>query len=640
MTARRSLFRRAGTAGPILAALVMAGCSSGAPQLSGASFEMPATAVSYEAEINGMPTDEMTDLAEESLSIFREQDRGAQSLAFLRRRAENDIATVKKILSSRGYFDGSAKATVEEIPASEASATTKFELPSLSDLEFWKEKPETLTGEPKQYARVVIDVDPGRQFTLVRHDFHITDPAAGAVVPPPALLGSPVGGPALAVPIVGAEAAAVTMLQSNGYPYADKVDRKAVADLAKATLEVDSQLKSGPESVYGPVLFKGLEDVRESYLRTYIPWKPGAPVDRKEIQGFQKALLSTNLFDTALVELPKNPPVAAGPVALPVTVTADERPFRTIAFGARYATDTGPSGTARFEHRNLWGANETLAVEAELGTSLQRLGLGYTKPQYLRPGQDLVGTLELRHEETDAFDETRATLTGGLKRKLSRYWTGGLSGLLEASRTSQIALDQDAYLAGIPAYAEYNDTDDLLNPTSGTRFRAEITPFAGFLDDEPTAFLTLDNKISGYWDILDNDKYVLAGRARVASIVASDIDKVPINRRLYAGGGGSVRGYDYQSIGPRNSYGLVVGGERLLVGSATIEHYFTRDWGIAAFVDSGDAFDGTDFHARTGAGLGLRWRSPVGMVRVDLGVPVNNPYHHGVQLHIVIGPDL
>jgi outer membrane translocation and assembly module TamA len=134
------------------------------------------------------------------------------------------------------------------------------------------------------------------------------------------------------------------------------------------------------------------------------------------------------------------------------------------------------------------------------------------------------------------------------------------------------------------------------------------------------------------------DRLILRGNAGITSV--GDFSKLPPQLRFYAGGDRSIRGYAYQAIGPRNSYGLVVGGQRLLVASATVEHYFTRNWGMAAFVDSGDAFDGTDFHAETGAGLGLRWRSPVGMVRVDIGVPINNPYYHGAQLHIVIGPDL
>ncbi|MGH8115253.1 MAG: autotransporter assembly complex protein TamA, partial [Rhodanobacteraceae bacterium] len=134
-----------------------------------------------------------------------------------------------------------------------------------------------------------------------------------------------------------------------------------------------------------------------------------------------------------------------------------------------------------------------------------------------------------------------------------------------------------------------------------------------------------------------SNRLIIHGEAGITSV--ADFSKLPPQLRFFAGGAQSNRGYAYQAIGPRNAYGLVVGGERLLAGGATLEHYFTRDWGMAAFVDSGDAFNGTDFHAQTGAGFGLRWRSPVGLVRIDLGVPINNPYHHGVQLNILIGPD-
>ena len=110
--------------------------------------------------------------------------------------------------------------------------------------------------------------------------------------------------------------------------------------------------------------------------------------------------------------------------------------------------------------------------------------------------------------------------------------------------------------------------------------------------------------------------------------------------RFFAGGDRSVRGYGYQSIGPRNSYDRVIGGKNLLVGSTEFEHYFTRNWGMAAFVDAGNAFSGTDYRPVIGAGLGVRWRSPVGMIRVDLGTPIHNSREHGIQLHLVIGPDL
>ena len=129
-------------------------------------------------------------------------------------------------------------------------------------------------------------------------------------------------------------------------------------------------------------------------------------------------------------------------------------------------------------------------------------------------------------------------------------------------------------------------------------------------------------------------------RGSAGATWTNDFSELPPQLRFFAGGDRSVRGYGYQSIGPKNAYGRVIGGKNLLVGSTEVEHYFTKKWGMAAFVDAGNAFDGTDYRPKIGAGLGVRWLSPVGMIRVDLGVPVHNPDDHGVELHVVIGPDL
>ncbi|HET7410587.1 MAG TPA: hypothetical protein VFJ13_10335, partial [Paracoccaceae bacterium] len=343
MSARYS--RIAGAAVMLAAGAGLSGCGGGAPELSGVEFELPETAVVYAVRLEGMPTEEMAELAEEALSVYRYRDRGATSLALLERRAENDLETIQQILRSRGYYDGSAEVEVEDLAEDEfdQADTTDFEWPSFSDLAFWKaDTTPDVEDVATEYALVVIDVDPGRQFTLVEHDFEFIDPESGAAVPSPQALGSPVGGDAEAVPIIGAEAAALEMLQLNGYPYAEQVDRDAVADLELATLEVESQLFSGPASVYGPVEFVGFEAVEESYLRTYIPWSQGDSVSSEEVQEFTRDLLATDLFDTAVVDLPHEPPRVDGPVALPVLVTADERPFRTISAGGEYSTDEGP----------------------------------------------------------------------------------------------------------------------------------------------------------------------------------------------------------------------------------------------------------------------------------------------------------
>ena len=618
--------------GALGAALAVAACGGAGPEVSGADFAPPETAVHYVVRIDGMPDDEMTELAEDALSVYRQQDAGAYSLALLERRVENDLDTVGQILRSRGYYNGTSGAEVEEISAEQYDDLKEFEfpLPTVSDLMFWKGGDDEDEREPQSFALVVITVDPGAQFTLERHEFELLDPEMRAVIPRPRNLGSPVGGPAEAVPIVAAEAAAVDMMKKGGYPYAESVDRDAVADLELATLEVESRLRSGPSAVFGLVSFDGLEDVREDYLRTYIPWEPGEVVDQDLLREFQQALLATDLFDTLLVQIPPEPPPASPeetPVALPVAVTTDERPFRTIAAGAGYSTDEGPFVTARFEHRNLWGENERVSADANVGLELQQLLLGYREPQYVVPGQDLLAGLELVREEDEAFDQLRATLTAGLRRRVTPHWVIGYGGLLEASLIEDDGVETEAYLAGIPVTAEYDRTDDLLNPTEGGRARFEVTPFAGTVDDEFTGFLNLDTRGSAYWDILDNDIYVLAGRARVASIIADELDDVPKNRRLYAGGGGSVRGFERRHVGPLDIEGDPEGGLSALEASIELRARVWGDLGAVFFVDAGsvstESYPDFEEGVQVAAGTGVRYHSPAGPIRLDIAFPLN-----------------
>jgi translocation and assembly module TamA len=148
--------------------------------------------------------------------------------------------------------------------------------------------------------------------------------------------------------------------------------------------------------------------------------------------------------------------------------------------------------------------------------------------------------------------------------------------------------------------------------------------------------ITADAKwIHAFWR---NNRLILRGS--YGHTWTNDFAALPPQLRFFAGGDQSIRGYPFQSVGPENSYGRVIGGTNLVIGSATVEHYFTPRWGIATFIDAGNAFNGTDVQPKVGAGIGVRWRSPVGMIRVDVGTPVNDAQRHGVELHLVIGPDL
>jgi len=135
----------------------------------------------------------------------------------------------------------------------------------------------------------------------------------------------------------------------------------------------------------------------------------------------------------------------------------------------------------------------------------------------------------------------------------------------------------------------------------------------------------------------ERGRFIVRGTLGATSV--DDFARLPPELRFFAGGDRSIRGYEYQEIGPRNARALVIGGEYLAVASAEYEHYFLENWGGAVFVDAGDAFT-DEFDLKLGVGVGVRWRSPVGLVRLDLGVPISDAFESGVQLHLVIGPDL
>ncbi|MEM7059081.1 MAG: autotransporter assembly complex family protein [Pseudomonadota bacterium] len=595
---------------PVTAVLVLVACSGSDEADDRPVFEKPATSVDYTVTISGLPEEPMLDLAESSLATFRRQEDGAQSLAFLRRRAESDVALVQKLLRSRGYYAG--KVDVETV------AGTKK--PDEDAVQGGEDAPEAAE------ATVTFTVEPGPAFTLVRHDFRLPGDGTKEGLTP-AAFGSPVGVAADAEAIVNAETAAVDDLKNTGFPYARRGKRRAVADLEQAELEIDTPIAPGPLAIFGPVIFEGLDDVRERYLRTYLPWIRGDVFDLSELREYQQALLATDLFETINVRAPKTPPEGGEPVALPVQVVAEERPFRTVSAGARFSTDEGPSITGGFEHRNLFGENETLTVEAELGVQVQSFGVGYREPQYMRPGQDLLGSLVLQREEDDAFDQITATATLGIQRRLTPRWIVGVGGLIEASLIEDNGVDTEAYLGGIPTFAEYDSSDDALDPSEGERLRLELTPFAGVFDGGFAGFLTLDATGSTYYDLFSDRKYIFAARARLASILAEDLEKVPQTRRLYSGGGGSVRGFAQRFVGPLDALNDPIGGLSAAEIGGELRARLFGDLGGTVFVEAGTVGEEIlpDFNTgvQVAAGVGFRYFSPAGPIRVDVALPLN-----------------
>ncbi|QDL93916.1 hypothetical protein FDP22_18735 (plasmid) [Paroceanicella profunda] len=587
----------------------MSGLASGcSDELSLAEASPPETQIdSYEIVLDGAPSEDFSDLAEEALQTYRLEENGAQSRAFLRRRAEGDIETIVKMLKSQGYYEGTASIELSPPEAEEVTVT--------------------------------LHVIPGPRYDLAAHDFQLIEVDD---TPPPLdakALGSPVGEPAVAARIVGAEDAAVGLLQRKGFAYAKFLGRDAVADPAAHTIEVQSSFQVGRHYTFGDVTFDNITVVEDEYLRTYINWDPDETFSQAKLREYQKELSNTGLFTAVSADTPEKAPKSR---ALPITVTGEARPPRTASAGLYYDTTDGVLVQGSLAHRNLFGRNEQGAVTLEAGVDTQRLEFTYLEPQFKRDGQNLVGGLELRNEDIDAYEETGGTLTLGVERELSDVWTVGAGGLLEISRIQDDGEDSDAFLGGIPAFVRYDDTDDLLDPREGIRFRINATPIGGEYNDESTAFLVLDGNASTYVPLDEHRKYVLALHGRLATILAEDLDRVPPTRRLYAGGGGSIRGYGTDMVGPLDDNGDPVGGLSAMELGAEMRAQVYGDFGVVGFLDAGsvstEAYPDFDDGVQVSAGVGGRYYSPVGPIRFDIGVPLNpRDSDDDFQLYFSIG---
>lgn len=599
----------------LLAGFLLSGCALAGPTDGDILvFDRPETQIDYEVDLSGAPTEEIEALLETSLAVYRRQDDGAQSLAFLRRRAEADAPTVQKILRSFGYYEAQARIEVDGAD-------------------------DDGDGEPDR-AVVRVVVEPGRAYELASHEIVATEAGETPVPPLDAqALGSPIGKTAVARAILDAETAAVTSLRQNGRPYAERKGREATADPETAEIAVATTIAAGPHYVYGDTVFSGLETVESDYLETYRPWTPGETYDEAQIAEYQRALAGTGLFEAATVRAPETPPEAE---AAPIEVLLVEAPHRTVSGGLRYDTDIGPAARGTFEHRNLFGANETLALIAEIGLEEQRFETTYRIPQFNRPGQDFASSLELRRIEDQAFDEVGVTGAAGLERKIDEHLVAGIGGLAEISFTQDQDEDGASYLLGVPAFARFDNSNDRLNPTKGYRARVSATPFIGAFDGAAATFFTLDAAGSTYLDLTGSGRYVLAGRTRLASIIAEDVADVPPQRRLYAGGGGSVRGFQERFIGPLDEDGDPAGGLSAIELRLEMRVQATEQIGFVVFSDAGAVSeepapifdDGVQF----ALGGGLRYFSPIGPLRFDIAAPVDRrPEDDRFQFYISLG---
>ena len=421
-------------------------------------------------------------------------------------------------------------------------------------------------------------------------------------------------------------------LADAGYLQAQVPRHRVEVERRTRSARIDLSWQSGPRFRFGPVRFSAVQ-FPDTFLERFISWHEGEYYSGEQLKKLQQRLVDAGYFSSVLVQ---SHPEAAVDMAVPIEVSLLPAK-RTLYTGSLYfTTDTGLGVDVAADRRWLSPRGDKLKTDLNVAELQQDLSLAYRVPLFGRHERTRTFGAAYGDKVTDTSDSQ--TLRLGVNE--SRKWHG-------FTRTLGIQfLAGDFEVGGETGhsnliYAEgaltRKEADDLFLPRHGysLNFALRLGPQTSFTDTD-LAQLTADAS----WIRAFRERQWLILRTSLGATAVGNFDELPPELRFFAGGDRSIRGFDYQSLGSVNADGEVIGGTFLAVASVEYEYRIWRNWGIATFIDGGDAFRTPQFALNVGAGIGLRWKSPVGILRLDVATPVKSSLGHGVRIHFSIGSSL
>ena len=569
----------------------------------------------------------------------------------LARRMAADLNPLVDALWSQGYFNA-------EVALSVDGATLKVGAEPDARLVRALEAHRNRDAVP-----ITVSVKPGPVFGL--RDIAVSErgiTGAPAIANPQKVTRLKPGDPATSSALRAAQAALVDNLRAQSRPLARVVELRPVVDHTARIMDVTYVVEPGPVAGFGDVTIGETADIPPAVVRSFIYLEPGDPYSPKRLADTRRSIATIPAIASVRIREADRLDSAGN---LPIFVDVTERPKRLLGFSARYSTVDGPAVKTYWEHRNLFGGAERLRLEGDIflapridGTKITkfddversdlggRFAFSFLKPALLGSRYDwlLDGVATRQRVGTNRYGGYTArygNVTTAIQRRFSDTFSISAGIEVERGQTSDVLGQVDYTLVGIPLSVKYDSTDSLLDATRGIRASASVTPYPTFLGSS-VGIVQAKGAFSAYHALDEDARYVLAGRIGLGSISGADLDDIPATRRFYAGGGGSVRGYAYRTLSPLGPLGRLTGGRSLFEASLEARIKVTDTIGIVPFFDAGTAFEGSvpDFKQRLqmAAGLGLRYYTAIGPIRVDLAAPLNpRKGDKPVALYVSIG---
>lgn len=560
------------------------------------------------------------------------------------RRAEADLPRLIDALWGAGFYNARVTITVAGVPLSLQAARSESAVRAAAGY------------RSRALVPIQVAVDPGPQFAL--RDIAVLNARTGRPFSPdelpPRLIEIKPGDPARAADILAAEARIVDHFRSQSRPFAKVTRQNPVVVHPAQVMDVSLAVDPGPRAGIGAITIRGAENVDPAVVRSFIYTEPGDPYSPAALTSMRKSISNIEALSSVRIREAEALDEYGN---LPLFVDITERPPRIIGASVQYSTTDGPAVRAYWAHRNLFGGAERLRLEGSLfyltedGGQLDpddefewedlggRVRASFLKPALWGSRNDFLADVLVERDRTEGYTSRLANVTAGIRHRFSDTFSiqGGIE--FEKGQTSDILGQIDYTLVGLPVSLTYDSTDNTLDPTRGVRLLASVTPYPDFLGS--TVPMTIARgTASAYFSLDEESRYVLAGRVGLGSIVGAELEDIPANRRFFAGGGGSVRGFGYRTLSP-TFLGEPIGGRSLLEASVEARVKVTDTIGIVPFIDAGTAFESSfpdfDERIRVAAGLGLRYYTGIGPIRLDVAMPVSRERGDDRSIAVYVG---
>jgi len=531
----------------------------------------------------------------EQLSTLDANDGEPANAAQLDRRAREDAQLLTNLLRGAGYYD--------------AQVTSRI--------------------EPGNEPTVLLEAVPGNLYRFAGVTLDGVKAAGDKAAPLEKAFGIKPGDPVNADTIVAGEARLKTVVGEEGFPFAKVGDPQIVVDRAARTATLDLSVDPGSPRRYGRIVMANDTLFDAKHVQEIARFSPGQPYDFAGLEDLRRALVQTGLVSSVEVK----PVPGDAPDTVNIAVALEPAPPHTIAGELGYGTGEGASATINWTDRNLFPPEGALTLRSVLGTREQLGAVVFRRNNFQGRDRILTAQFSAAHILRDAYEAKTLSLSAGLERQTNIFfqktWTWSLGAELLTSDERDVIEStgqprrRTFFIGALPTSLNYDGSDDLLNPTRGFRLGGRISPEVS-LQGSVFGYTRTQVDASLYHPF--GDRVVLAARTRLGTILGAPRDQIAPSRRFYAGGGASVRGYGFQAIGPRDANNDPIGGRSLAEFSIEARVKAFGHFGVVPFLDAGNISTSPLPRLtglRFGTGLGVRYYSNFGPIRLDVGTPLN-----------------